>query len=191
MNRVDLRARCSTYFTWAELIECGETWRRLRDEGRAVDNVPRCDETLEAIAALARTLLDPLRSRFGAVTLTYAFAGPSLTKHIARGISPPHDQHGGFERGPRGGRVCARGGMACDLIVPGVDSIEVARWIRDALPFDRMYLYGVERPLHLSHSEEPLGSVIAMRPGGRGRVPLDVTRRSWDELAATLAPSRE
>lgn len=151
-----------------------------------MDNFPRCEETYEALAGLAQTLLDPLRERFGAVELTYAFASPALTRHIARGISPPHDQHASFERGARGGQVCPRGGQSCDLRVPGVDAIELARWIRDTLPFDRMYLYGADRPLHLSHAKAPLGTVIAMRPGARGRVPLDVTRRSCDEIASLL-----
>lgn len=188
MIRVDLQARCSAYFTWRDLIECGETFHRLRDEGRPVDNLPRNEESLVALANLALTLLDPLHAHFGAVQLTYGFAGPALTKHITRGISPPHDQHAGFELNARGGRVCARDGQACDLRVPGVGSLNVARWIRASLPFDRIYLYGDDRPLHLSFASEPRGAVIAMRPGGRAHVPLEVSRRSWDEIAALLAP---
>lgn len=153
-----------------------------------MSNLPLRDETFEAIEALARTLLDPLRERFGAVEITYGFAGPALTKHIPKRISPPHDQHGGFERTARGSRVCERGGQSCDLRVPGVESLEVARWIRDTLPFDRMYLYAPDRPLHLSHASKGSRSIIAMRPGGRGTVPMDVTRRAWDEIASLLAP---
>lgn len=184
MIRVDLQARCSAYFTWRDLIECGETFQRLRDEGRPVDNLPRAEESFDAVAKLAQTLLDPLHAHFGAVQLTYGFAGPALTKHIPGRISPPHDQHAGFEHNPRGGRVCRRDGQACDLRVPGRGALEVARWIRDALPFDRIYLYGDDRPLHLSFAAEPRGAIIAMRPGGGARVPLDVSRRSWDEIAA-------
>jgi hypothetical protein len=186
--RVDLQARCSAYFTWRDLIECGETFHRLRDEGISVNNLPRTDESFAALAGLAQTLLDPLRAHFGVVQLTYGFAGPALTKHIARGISPPHDQHAGHEHNASGGRVCARDGQACDLRVPGRGALVVARWIRETLPFDRIYLYGDDRPLHLSFATEPRGAVIAMRPGGRARVPLDVSRRSWDEIAALLAP---
>ncbi len=188
MIRVDLQARCSAYFTWRDLIECGETFHRLRGEGHPVDNLPRAEETWTALADLASTLLDPLRAHFGVVALTYGFAGPALTKHIPGRISPPHDQHAGFEHNARGARVCARDGQACDLHVPGRGSLEVARWIRDALPFDRIYLYGDDRPLHLSFAPEPRGAVIAMRPGGRARVPLDVSRRSWDEISALLTP---
>ena len=191
MSPIDLRARCSRYFTWADLIERGETWARLQREGIAVPNVPQQGETFEALAALASALLDPLHDHFGAVELTYGFAGPSLTRHIPKRISPPHDQHASFERNTRGGLVCARGGAACDLRVPGVGTFAVARWIRDTLPFDRMYLYGDDRPLHLSHTKAPLGRIIAMRVGGRGHVPLDVTHRLWGDIEALLTGRTE
>lgn len=190
MIRVDLQARCSAYFTWRDLIECGETFHRLREAGRPVDNLPCAPESLAALASLAQTLLDPLHAHFGAVQLTYGFAGPPLTKHILRGISPPHDQHSGHESNARGARVCTRGGQACDLRVPGRGSLEVAQWIRASLPFDRIYLYGNDRPLHLSFASAPRGVVVAMRPGGRARVPLNVTRRGWDEIATLFAPRR-
>lgn len=181
-----LRAQCARYFSFADLIECGDTWKRLAQQGATVPDLPSRDETWEGLAALARALLDPLHARFGRVELTYGFAGPALTRHIRGRICPPLDQHAGSELDARGRRVCARGGQACDLRVPGVDALTVARWVRENLPFDRMYLYGLDRPLHLSHAPEPVGKVFAMRPGSRGLVPCDVTRRAWDEVAARL-----
>lgn len=150
MPPYDLRARCSRYFTFAELIECGDTWRRLRSEGAAAPNLPALDVTWEGIARLAEVVLDPLHERFGRVEITYGFAGPSLTRHIRAGIAPTLDQHAGSELSPRGAVLCDRGGQACDLRVPGVSAFEVARWVRGSLPFDRMYLYGEGRPLHVS-----------------------------------------
>lgn len=151
-------------------------------------NVPLREETFEAIAALARAILDPIRDRYGAVEITYGFAGPPLTRHVPGRISPPHDQHAGHELDARARPVCARGGQACDLRVPGVDSLEVAGWVRASLPFDRMYLYAPDRALHVSHAAAPAGAVFAMRAGGRGTVPCNVTRKGWDEVAALLAP---
>ncbi len=187
MSEIDLRARCSKHFTWSDLIECGETWASLQREGEAVSNLPSRPETWEALGALARRLLDPLVDHFGAVRLTYGFAGPALTRRVPGRIAPSLDQHAGYEHNARGARVCPRGGQACDLCVPGVSSLVVGRWIREALPFDRMYLYGADRPLHVSDAIEPAGRVVAMRPGGRGRVPMDVTRRGLDEIEALFA----
>ncbi len=150
-------------------------------------NIPLRDETWEGLAALARTLLDPLHDRFGAVEITYGFAGSGLTRSIPGRIAPSLDQHGGSELGPRGARVCGRGGQACDLRVAGVDALTVAAFVREALPYDRMYLYGADRPLHLSWSAEPVGKVYAMCPGGRGRVPREVTGWGWEEIAGRLA----
>ena len=184
---IDLRARCARYFTYADLIECGDTWQRLRREGNGVPNAPLRDESYEGIAALAATLLDPLVDHFGSVEITYGFAGPALTRHIARSIAPPLDQHAGSELNARGSLVCARRGQSCDLRVPGVDALTVAAWVRARLPFDRVYLYGLDRPLHVSHAPEPVGKVFAMCPGARGAVPRDMTRRGADEIAAMFA----
>lgn len=122
--------------------------------------------------------------------LTYGFAAPALTRHIDRGIAPAIDQHAGAERNAKGALVSPRGGQSCDLRVPGVSAIEVAQWIVDTLAYDRLYLYGAARPLHVSWSAEPVRRVTAMRPGGRGAVPMDVSRRGWDEIAELLAPRR-
>lgn len=185
----DLRARCSRYFTFADLIECGETWRARREAGEPIANVPLRDDTFEGIASLAREILDPLQERFGVVTLTYAFAGPSLTRCIPGRIAPALDQHAGSELNVRGRIVCARRGQSCDLRVPGLGAFEVGQWIREHLEFDRMYIYGAANALHVSCGPAPSGSVYALVPRGERRVPREVTRRGWDEIAELLGGS--
>lgn len=183
----DLRTQCSRYFRYADLIECGETWRALHDRGARVANLPARDETLAGIALLAKEILDPLHDRFGPLELTYGFAGPSLTRHIHGRISPPHDQHAGSEVTPRGALVCARRGQSCDLRVASAGALEVADWIRANLAFDRMYLYGDDRPLHVSYGPETAGKVYAMVKGMRAVVPRDVTGRERDAIRALFA----
>lgn len=151
-------------------------------------NLPAREETWEGLAALAGELLDPLHERFGAVTLTYGFASPALVRLVPSRISPPLDQHAGAERNARGALICARGGQSCDLRVPGESALDVARWIQEKLPFDRLYLYGADRPLHVSYGPTPARYVCAMVATPRGRIPRDVTRRSWEEIAALLSP---
>lgn len=189
MANDDLRDRCARYFTWGDVIECGETWARLRDTPDAVANLPRRDETWAGIAKLAQEILDPLHERFGRVELTYGFASPTLTRHIARGIAPSLDQHAGEELTAAGRRVCARGGQSCDLRVPGVSALEVGRWIRDNLPFDRLYLYGPTRSLHVSHGPEGSRRVYAMIRHAQRTVPRAVTDGDWATLAQRFDPA--
>jgi hypothetical protein len=120
---------------------------------------------------MKRRLLAPLEERFGVVTLTYGFAGPELLKAVKQraqdggwlpNISPIGDQHSGYERNQLGNRICKRDGIAVDLRVPGHSSEDVAGWAIDNLPFDRIYLYGGDKPFHLSWAPRPVGQVIRM-----------------------------
>ncbi len=173
----DLSARCGRHFTLRDLVECGETWVRL-SVAEAIDNRPRRPETIAAIARLCADILDPMVDRFGPVQLTYAFASRCLTRHIRSGIAPSLDQHAGCEVG-RGGRpVCARMGQAVDVAVPGVASQVVARWIAAETPFDRLYFYGAERPIHVSVGPERTRSIVwVRRREGHGPIPRVIDAR--------------
>ncbi len=178
----DLRERCSNHFTYGDLIECGETLHRYRREGLALDNVPQNDRTWEALTAMATAILDPVHERFGAVVITYGFAGSTLTRHIAGKIAPSLDQHAGMEVNRRGTSICARGGQSCDFHVPGVSSIEVARWVHENLPFDRLYLYGPDRPFHVSYAPERSEKVYAMLRHTSRVVPKEIRPPAWDTV---------
>lgn len=58
-----------------------------------------------------------------------------------------------------------------DFRVDDEDMEEVARWIMANLPFDRLYVYGRDRPIHVSYSERPAGEAYEMRTVGERRVP--------------------
>jgi len=157
-----------------DFIECGETWAALSVAG-AIDNVPRQAKTIAGFVRLCEDVIDPLVDHFGPVRLTYAFAARPLTRHIRRQIAPSLDQHAGWEVGRTGNLVCGRGGQAVDLTVAGVPSGVVARWIVAETPFDRLYFYGSDRPIHVSIGPENSRTVVWMRgtSGGR-RVPRAV-----------------
>src|SRR6202034_94799 len=89
-----LSDRCGAHYRFSDLIQCGETWERLR-----VDNTPRSPETYNALVDLAIHLLDPVIDYFGSVVLTYGFASKALTKHIKYRIEPAIDQHSSCEIG--------------------------------------------------------------------------------------------
>lgn len=162
---------CGEHFVYRDLIECGETFRRLSSEaGAPFDNVPRVAETFTAMRWLCAEVLDPVVGRFGRIELTYGFASSRLTRHIERAIHPPLDQHAGHERSRLGKPICARLGLAVDLRVPGADSREVARWLVEVTGFDRLYFYGSDRPFHVSVGPEANRQIVWMRRGASGKL---------------------
>lgn len=165
MSIPDLDSRCGASLTYRSLIQCGETRQRL-----GIANLPLRPESYNALYDLASELLDPVIDYFGSIRLTYGFSSAELTQNIPRGIAPKLDQHAACERGPRGALVCERGGAACDFIVDDEDMREVADWIVANLPFDRLYFYGSDRPVHVSYASGPARLPYRMVASAGGRV---------------------
>jgi DNA phosphorothioation-associated putative methyltransferase len=161
-----LSDRCGAHYRFSDLIQCGETWERLR-----VDNTPCSPETYSALVDLAIHLLDPVIDYFGSVVLTYGFASKALTKHIKYRIEPAIDQHSSCEIGVRGALICSRQGAAVDFRVEDEDMREVAKWIAGNCPFDRMYFYGSDKPLHVSVGPERSGKIYELIKKNGRRVP--------------------
>ena len=161
----ELDSRCGTYLTYRALIECGETRLRL-----GIANLPLRPESYNALYDLATQLLDPVIDYFGSICLTYGFASTTLTKHIRQGIAPKLDQHAACEHNGRSRAICERGGAACDFIVDHEDMKEVANWIIENLPFDRLYFYGADRPIHLSFSPNLSREAFSLSHTRNGRL---------------------
>lgn len=148
---------CGKNFTYRQMIECGETWLRTR-----IANVPKQPDSFSALYALATQVLDPIVEYFGMIDLTYAFASSDLTKEIHGGVAPHLDQHAAHELNRFGKPICDRLGAAVDFLVQDEDMVEVAKWVVENLEFDRLYVYGPERPLHISYGPEMLRRVTIM-----------------------------
>lgn len=173
---IDLDEPCGQHWTYRDLVHAGKTWREHAARGEPIDNLPREAATVSALAALASTILDAVASEFGPFEITYGFASTRLTRHIKGQIAPALDQHAAWERRPNGDLVCDRGGAAVDLFVPNHPSTAIARWIHDHLPFDRLYIYGDDRPLHVSYGPQSTRLVVEMTVGPSSRrVPRRVT----------------
>lgn len=155
---------CGKHFRYRDLIECGETQSRL-----GTPNVPAQPETYNALHDLSATILDPVIEYFGAIRLTYGFASRELTRHIPGRIAPRLDQHASYELDRYGKMLCPRGGAACDFIVDDEDMEDVAQWIMANLPFDRLYYYGNDRPIHVSYAEAPERLAYEMKTTSNGR----------------------
>ncbi|WP_167784658.1 DNA phosphorothioation-associated putative methyltransferase [Ramlibacter rhizophilus] len=161
----ELDARCGARYTFRDFIECGQTQKSL-----GIRNVPLRPESYNALQQLAVYIIDPIVDYFGSIELTYGFCSSALAKCIESRIAPKLDQHASCEHNARGQPICARGGAACDFLVRDEDMLEVARWIAQNLPFDRLYFYGSDKPLHVSYSSAPVGEIYHMSVSAVGRL---------------------
>ena len=154
----DLNSSCGRYFNYRDFIECGET-----QQGLGTPNKPQQSETYIALYKLASELVDPVIDQFGMVELTFGFCSSSLSAKIKGRIAPKLDQHASFELNRLGNRICARDGAAVDFILRDQNMFEVSQWIVETLEFDRLYFYGPDRPIHVSHSQSPSKQVTIMK----------------------------
>lgn len=159
---------CGDNLTYRDLIECGETRNTL-----GLANLPLRSETYNALYDLAKEILDPVIDYFGSIKLTYGFCSNILKNEVKSNIDPKLDQHCSYEFNRTGKLICERGGAACDFFVEDEDMIEVAKWIVENLPFDRIYFYGSYRPLHVSYGSQNTRQIVLMETNSKtnNRIP--------------------
>jgi DNA phosphorothioation-associated putative methyltransferase len=171
---------CGMNFSFRQLIECGETQVRL-----GLQNRPSNPATYNALHDLSENILDPVIDYFGSIRLTYGFCSSELASKIEGRIAPKLDQHASHELNRKGVPICPRLGAAVDFIVDDEDMIEVAQWIVGNVVFDRMYLYGVDRPIHISYSDTPVSHITIMRKTAAGRlIPRTIDAQQFLSLSA-------
>ncbi len=130
---------------------------------------PKAEELDRTLVAARWEVLDPVIDYFGMIHLTYGFCSSELAKAIPGRIAPKLDQHAAHELNTRKQPICRRLGAAVDFIVPDENMREVAEWIVANTPFDRVYFYGADRPLHVSLGPEQKREFVEMLPGPSGR----------------------
>jgi len=174
----DLDDPCGRFLTFRQMIECGETQART-----GLANVPMQPESYTAFVELATAfvelaehVLDPVIDYFGMIRLTYGFCSPQLAKQIPGRIDPKLDQHAAHEKNRLGTPICSRLGAAVDFIVDDEDMQEVAQWVLTNTPFDRLYFYGEDKPIHISYGPNQDRQVVRMIPGKGGRLVPRIVR---------------
>jgi hypothetical protein len=174
-----LDEKCGKNFRYKNFVECGEAFHALRP-----NNIPNSDRTYEALRALAQEILDPVWETFGTIELTYGLSCPDLFRHIDGRVSPPLDQHASYELNTKGEPICSRGGAAADFFSPRTSSLQIAQWIVNNCPFDRLYFYGIERPIHVSIGPEKSRQIILMRQSttSNRRIPRKVLIKDFIAL---------
>ena len=104
-------------FTLKELTKSDTAIRK------GISNEPNTDE-IEKLKLLCETILQPVRDKFGAVTVTSGYRSPELCQAIGSSVNSQHTK-----------------AEAVDFEVEGVDNADVAYWIKDNIPnWDQMIL---------------------------------------------------
>ncbi|WP_204136969.1 hypothetical protein [Halomicronema sp. CCY15110] len=153
------------YLTLDEFCTCTQTYRKYADQ---IDPYPKNrEETISALAALCEHIIDPVIDAFGRdrFQLTYGFCSADLQRSLAKKdpmtgvkhgrVSPNLDQHMAHELNRNGNYYCSRLGAACDFRIVDLPSDVLVEWIvMRELPFDSLYFYGAERPIHISYGPQ-------------------------------------
>ncbi|QBQ95915.1 DNA phosphorothioation-associated putative methyltransferase [Paraburkholderia pallida] len=160
---------CGRWYTYRDLTQCSET-----AQSTGIENTPLVPQSYNALFALVKNIIDPVIDYFGRIELTHGFCSPQLARAIKRQgvgrIATNLDQHAAHEINGSGNLICSRGGAAVDFLIHDENMYEVAEWITANLPFDRIYIYGTDRPIHVSFSLEPAKQVVFVdRSGGKVR----------------------
>jgi hypothetical protein len=165
------------HLTLEEFCTCTQTYHKYADQ---IDPYPKnLDETLPAIEALCQNIIDPVIDEFGRerFQLTYGFCSTDLQRWLAKKdpvtrvkngrVSPNLDQHMAHEVNRNGQYYCSRLGAACDFRILDLPSDELVAWIlAQKLPFDSLYFYGVERPIHISYGPQHKRDIWAFTKKG-------------------------
>ena len=108
------------------------------------------------------------------IQILYSFIATQLKKNIY----PKLDQHSGYEK--RNGKfICERLGFASDFYILNNSSLEVARYIVSNLPFDRIYYYGSDNPIHVSINDNTKGSIVLMTRIENRRMPRRISKEKF------------
>ena len=151
----DLDSPCGQHLSYRQLIECGETQTKT-----GLSNTPKQAASYTALYDLATNILDPVIDYFGMIKLTYGFCSHDLGKHIKSRVAPKLDQHAAHETNSKKSIICPRLGAAVDFIVEDENMREVADWVAENTPLDRLYFYGNDRSIHVSYGPEQKGEYI-------------------------------
>ena len=124
---------------------------------RQFDNTPSM-QVIDNLQALVDNVLQPIRNKFGPVTVTSGYRSPEVNKAIGGSATSDH---------------CF--GFAADFEVAGVDNKELARWVADNLKFKQLilefYTKGVPDSgwVHVSYDKTNLTQKVmtATKVGGR------------------------
>ena len=179
------------YLSLPEFCTCTQAYQKYAD---SINPYPQnVAETIPALRALCQHLLDPVIDHFGRrrFQLTYGFCSIDLKRYLSQKdpetglksgrVDPRRDQHMAHEVNRRGQYYCDRLGAAGDFQIVDLVSDQLVEWILEQqLPFDSLYFYGSDRPLHISYGPQHKRAIWTFSESG---MPTQKGIESWVERA--------
>lgn len=182
------------YLSLEDFCTCTQTYHKYASQ---IAPFPQnLEETLPALQDLTKFILDPIIDIFGLdkFRLTYGFCSKDLKRYLEKKdpdtglkngrVAPELDQHMAHEVKKNGKYYCNRLGAACDFLISGTGSDRVVDWILlQRLPFDSIYFYGTDRPIHISYGPQHKRDIRTFTAKGQ---PTQKGIENWVELAKQL-----
>ncbi|HEY9875518.1 MAG TPA: hypothetical protein V6D12_18955 [Candidatus Obscuribacterales bacterium] len=182
------------YLSLDDFCTCTHTYRKYAEK---IDPFPKNSKaTISALEALNQFIIDPVIDCFGIekFQLTYGFCSPDLRKYLDKKdpvtglkngrIDPSRDQHMAHEVNSKGNYYCERLGAACDFLIRDIGSDRLVDWVlRSRLPFDSLYFYGADKPIHISYGSQHKRDMWTFTAKGQ---PTKKGIEDWIELAKQI-----
>jgi hypothetical protein len=186
MSQVIPKVSLGKYLTLEDFCTCSQTYKKYHNK---IDIIPKNPETLLALKDLNKFIIDPIIDHFGKdkFKLTYGFCSPNLKRYLDKKdpitgekngrIDSTRDQHMCHEINKNNQYYCQRLGASCDFLIIDIASEELVTWILEQkLPFDSLYFYGKERPIHISYGPQHKQDIWTFTPTGQ---PTKKGLESW------------
>lgn len=181
------------YLTLEYFCCCTKTYQKYSE---LIDPFPKNQETITALKNLNKFILEPIIDNFSIAhfQLTYGFCSADLKRYLNQKdpvtgikngrIDPSRDQHLSHEINSRNQYYCKRLGAACDFLIVDLDSDQLVDWIlKQKLPFDSLYFYGKDRPIHISYGEQHKRAIWTFNQTGQ---PTKKGINHWLALAKNI-----
>lgn len=184
------KLKLGKYLYLKDFCTCTQTYQAYASQ---IDILPKNKASIEALKELNLFILDPIIDYFsqGKFQLTYGFCSPHLKRYLTQKdpitgkkngrIDPSRDQHMAHEINKNGKYYCERLGAACDFLILDLPSNHLVDWIlAQKLPFDSLYFYGNDRPIHISYGPQQKRDIWAFTSSGQ---PTKKGIEPWFKLA--------
>lgn len=165
------------YLSLNDFCACTNTYQKYSDK---INPYPSSKESIQALKNLNYYIIDPVIDYFGLAKfkLTYGFCSHELRIYLDKKdpitglkngrVAPKLDQHIAHEVKNNGEYYCQRLGAACDFLILDLDSDQLVDWIlKQQLPFDSLYFYGKNRPIHISYGPQHKRNIWTFSPTGK------------------------
>lgn len=182
------------YLTLEAFCTCTQTYQKYAGK---IDPFPQnLEGTVTALQNLNQFILEPIIDYFGFdnFRLTYGFCSRDLKNYLEKKdpetgqkngrVAPAIDQHIAHEMNKNGKYYCERLGAACDFFIVDLPSDRLINWIlAEKLPFDSLYFYGSDRPIHISYGPQHKRDIWTFTEKGK---PTQKGIQKWVDLAKEL-----